>query len=83
MIKSTLSINEVKSFVSSLKNKPVKVKINLGRNKQEIYEGVLTGVYPALFTITPKDSTFLGKTTYSYSEFLCGRVRIKEQTKNI
>ena len=55
----------------------VAVKLNLGRNKTVSYSGVLSGVYPALFTVKPDDEDFLGKTAYSYSDVLCGTVKIK------
>ena len=34
-------------------------------------------MYPALFTVRPNDKNFLGKTSYSYAEVLCGSVKIK------
>lgn len=77
MIKRTLTLNQVKDGINKRKESPVEVTINLGRNKFVKYSGVLTGVYPALFTVTPSDKSFKGKTSYSYSEFLCGRVKLK------
>ena len=55
----------------------VAVRVNLGRNKSVSYSGILSGVYPALFTVKPDDKNFLGKTAYSYSDVLCGNVKIK------
>ena len=80
MIKSTGSISQIKEKVTSLKEKNVKVTLDLGRNKIISFCGRLSGVYPALFTVTPHDKNFLGKTSYSYQEFLCGKVKIKEIT---
>ena len=54
------------------------VRVNLGRNKILSYSGVLSGIYPALFTVKPDDDDFLGKTAYSYSDVLCGSVKIKQ-----
>ena len=42
------------------------------------FVGKVEGVYPALFTVSPIDKAFKGKTTYSYSEYMCGRVKLKE-----
>ena len=78
MIKNFQTLTSVKSAIKSLQNKPVSVTLNLGRNKFVSYEGQLNGVYPALFTVNPFDKSFTGKTSYSYSEFMCGRVRLKE-----
>ena len=78
MIKRTATLLEVKQKIKSLKLKPVSVTINLGGNKLVKFTGTLVGVYPALFTVTPFDKTFKGKTSYSYSEYMCGRVRLAE-----
>ena len=78
MIKNTVSISEVKKAIALLTQKPVTVMVELGRNKRVSFDGTLTGVYPALFTVSPFDKTFKGKTSYSYSEYMCGRVHLKE-----
>lgn len=77
MMKPSFSINDVKRTVRSYFGKSVNVRVNLGRNKILRYEGTLSGIYPALFTVSPNDKNFLGKTSYSYAEILCGTVRIK------
>ena len=78
MIKPTKNIKDVKQMVKDCSSQRVAVRVNLGRNKSVSYSGVLTGVYPALFTVTPDDENFLGKTAYSYSDLLCGTVKIKK-----
>ena len=77
MIKAKYNLNTVKEKIKSFYEKDVLVRVNLGRNKIVQYSGRLTGVYPALFTVCPDDKNFLGKTTYSYSEILCGNVKVK------
>ncbi len=77
MIKTELTIKGIKDKIKSYYNCPVTVKLNLGRNKFVTFHGTLNGIYPSLFTVTPDDKNFLGKTAYSYSEILCGRVRIE------
>ena len=79
MIKSNGSISQAKEIINKLNTKTVEVVVNLGRNKYEKFTGVLSGVYPALFTVKPFDKDYRGKTSYSYSEYLCGKVRLKEQ----
>jgi len=66
-------------MITSLNQKPVTVKLNLGRNKFVTFTATLSGIYPSLFTVNPDDKNFLGKTAYSYSEILCGRVKISER----
>ena len=77
MIKPTKNIKDVKQMVKDCSSQRVAVRVNLGRNKSVHYSGVLSGVYPALFTVKPDDKDFLGKTAYSYSDVLCGNVKIK------
>ena len=79
MIKSTATLSQVKETIKKMQQKSVEVTLNLGRNKFVKFSGKLTGVYPALFTVVPFDSSFNGKTSYSYSEYMCGRVKIKEK----
>lgn len=78
MIKCKTNINEIKERVNCLKEKRVDVTVNLGRNKYVNYTGKLSGVYPALFTVAP-EGDFNGKTTYSYAEYLCGKVKLREK----
>ena len=78
MIKTKKNINDVKQLVQSYLSKRICVKVNLGRNKSMEFNGVLSNVYPALFTVTPDEEDFLGKTVYSYSDVLCGIVKLKK-----
>lgn len=64
-------------MVKACDKRRVAVRVNLGRNKIMHFSGVLSGVYPALFTVHPDEEGFLGKTAYSYSDVLCGNVKIK------
>ena len=77
MIKPTKNIKDVKQMVKECSQSRVSVKVNLGRNKSVSFNGTLSGVYPALFTVKPDDEDFLGKTAYSYSDVLCGNVKLK------
>ena len=77
MIRNTTSINQVKESINLLYQKPVIVTVELGRNKRESFSGKLSGIYPALFTVSPFDKDYKGKTSYSYSEYMCGKVKLK------
>ena len=78
MIKPTKRISDVKQMVKACSAQRVAVRVNLGRNKSVSYSGILSGIYPALFTVKPDDEGFLGKTAYSYSDVLCGNVKIRK-----
>ncbi len=77
MIKPQKNISEIIRMVRACEKKRIAVKVNLGRNKTVSFSGVLSGVYPALFTVKPDDKEYLGKTAYSYSDVLCGTVKIQ------
>lgn len=78
MIKTGITIAEIKTQIQAVMGKPVVVKCSLGRNKYAEYLATINGVYNALFTVEPDDRNYLGKTAFSYAEVLCGRVKIKE-----
>lgn len=77
MIKPKHDIARVKETIADYFQKQVDVTVNLGRNKVMKFCGELSGIYPALFTVRPNDKGFLGKTSYSYAEVLCGSVKVK------
>lgn len=81
MIKSSSTLSQVKDTIEKMRLKAVEVTLNLGRNKFVVFSGTLVGVYPALFTVSPADKSFTGKTSYSYSEYMCGKVKIKEMAE--
>ena len=83
MIKGSSSVLSAKEIVRSMAGKTVKVKVNLGRNKCEEFIGILSGVYPALFTVSPINKEYKGKTSYSYAEYICGDVALKEYNKSV
>ena len=78
MIKQKKNINDVKQMVKGFLSERICVKVELGRNKTLEFNGVLSGVYPALFAVTPDEEGFLGKTVYSYSDVLMGTVKLKK-----
>ncbi len=77
MIKPEISIATIKKNIQNCYLKAVTVRLNLGRNKFVTFPATLSGIYPSIFTVEPNDKNFLGKTAYSYSEILCGKVFIK------
>ncbi len=76
MIKQQKTIHAIKEEIKALHQQDVDVKVNLGRNKYSSYKGKLTGIYPALISISPYGK-YLGKTNFSYADILCGLVSIK------
>ena len=77
MIQQKKNLQDVKQMVQSYLSKRIAVKVNLGRNKSMEFVGTLSNIYPALFAVTPDEKEFRGKTVYSYSDVLCGTVKLK------
>lgn len=77
MIKAPKNINSVRKEIADFYGKEVSVHVDMGRNRTANFTGRLTGLYPALFTVTPDDKNYRGKTSYSYSEILCGEVKVR------
>ena len=78
MIKNNGSMDRAKAEIKNLVEESLIVTVRLGRNRFQEFTGKLEGVYPALFTVRPFDRGFKGKTTYSYAEYMCGRVKLKK-----
>ena len=76
MIKQKNDFGTVKRAIERMLGSSVDVSVNMGRNKFVSFKGVVSACYPALFTVTPH-TPFTGKTSFSYSEVMCGQVRIE------
>ena len=79
MRKSIFNLNEIKEKIFSIKGKNVDVSINHGRKKISNYSGVVENIYPSVFTIKIVGDDQLKNVTCSYSDVLCGDVRINEK----
>ena len=72
MKRNNITLQDIKDKLISLKGLDVNVVSNRGRNKIEKFSGRVENIYPAVFTIKIDD----GCKTYSYSDILCGNVKI-------
>ena len=73
MKKPVQTIDSVKQFLQQLKGKDVKMAVNRGRKKIVKFDAVLTDIYPSVFTVLVDEQ---GSQSYSYTEVLCGNVKI-------
>ena len=69
-------IASIKQTISDLFKQQVQVTVNLGGSRILNFCGELSGIYPALFTVTPNDKNYSGKTSFRYDEVLNGSVKI-------
>ncbi|MBQ4558492.1 MAG: Veg family protein [Clostridia bacterium] len=72
---SSIKLNEVKEIVKSLQGKTIEMIINRGRNKLVTLDAVIDKVYPSMFIIKPLDMVELDRTSFSYSDLLCGDIK--------
>ena len=79
MRKGFLSLIDIKNRILLIKGKRVDVSINRGRKKIDNYSGVVENIYPSVFTIKIFGEDNLQNVTCSYSDVLCGDVKIKEK----
>lgn len=59
-----MNINKIKNVIINLKNERIKVKVNIGRNKYEYYEGKIVKLYKNLFLI----KTNKGLKSFTYTD---------------
>ncbi|MBE5735509.1 MAG: hypothetical protein E7361_03595 [Clostridiales bacterium] len=71
----TVRLNEVKSIVRSLQGRSIEMVINRGRNKLVTLNATIDKVYPSMFIIKPEDEIMLDRTSFSYSDILCGDIK--------
>ena len=74
MRKNIITLDDIKQTVLALKGEQVKLHINRGRRKILKFEGIIDNVYHNVFTV--KDNVATNVRTYSYSDILCGEVKI-------
>jgi len=73
MRKVNTSVEDIKNKISSLKGQGIDLEVNIGRKKIKQFSGKIMDIYPSVFTFI--DLNGITK-TYSYSDILCGDVKI-------
>lgn len=71
-----MNINKIKNDVIALKDTKLKIKVNIGRNKYEYYEGIIDEIYNNLFTI----KTNKGLKSYTYTDVAIKQVILSKFT---
>ena len=82
MRKVNLDIKEIIEIISNLKGQSVKMHVNKGRKRIEKYTGIIEHTYPRIFTVKLNENNTQSYLSYSYSEVLCGAVKIKKDESN-
>ena len=76
MRKPSMDLEEVKQKIKELKGKDISMSVNRGRNKFVHYEGVLEDIYHSVFVVKLLNQEKEEKLSYSFTEVLCGDVKI-------
>lgn len=76
MRKVNIDLNEIATQIKGMKGESVKMQVNKGRKRIEKYTGVIESVYPSIFTVRIDNPVAQDFLSYSYSEVLCGDVKI-------
>lgn len=63
-------ISDIKKKIESLKGKKIKVLVDVGRNKSEIYEGFVLDTYKNIWTFKTETDV----KSFSYSDILINSV---------
>ena len=70
------SLSDVKQQILMMKGKGVEMQINHGRKKIRKYSGIVEDVYHSVFVVKLDNAVANEKVSYSYSDILCGDVKI-------
>ena len=65
-------INDIKKNIILLKGKKIKVYVDVGRNKNEMYEGVVLNAYKNIWTLKTKTDV----KSFGYKDILINSVVI-------
>ena len=76
MRKILTDLTAVKNQILELKGKYVFMEVNHGRKKIRHYEGVVEDIYSSVFVVRLNNATTNEKMSYSFSDVLCGDVKI-------
>ncbi len=68
-----MNIENVESDIRKIIGKKVQAKVNIGRNKYEIFEGIIENAYPFLFILRLKNEI----KSFSYVDVLTKDIIIK------
>lgn len=73
---NTVSIEDVKKKIECLKGKTIKMQVNKGRKQIVRFNAEIKDIYPSVFTVEVQSPAIINLLSYSYTEVLCGNVKI-------
>jgi len=79
MRKSIFNLGDIKTRINNIKGRNIDIFINRGRKKIDNFCGIIENTYPSVFTVKINDEGVFKNVTCSYSDVLCGDVKIVEK----
>ncbi len=76
MVKGRDNLEKMKHKIMQLKGSTVHMEINKGRNRIVKLQAFIDQVYPSMFVIKPVSQCDVDRFSYSYSDLLCGDIKI-------
>ena len=70
------NLQEIKSKIEKLKGEELDMVINKGRNKIVNIKAIIDKIYPSMFIIKPTSVVDLDRFSFSYSDLMCGDIKI-------
>ena len=78
MRKVGLSIDDIRNKINELVGKNIYMEVCRGRKRVTKHSGVIETTFPSVFVVRLTDgSQPVGSLSYSYSDVLCGDVKIQ------
>jgi len=76
MKRNNLTIDDIKNKLTDLKGKNIKLQVNKGRKRIMKFDGQIKDIYPSVFTVELNTIPQKNIMSYTYTEVLCGNVKI-------
>lgn len=76
MRKACLNIEEIVDRIKKLQGEKIRMHVNRGRKRIEKFVGVIQNIYPSVFIVEFFNNEKQNKMSCSYSDVLCGDVKI-------
>ncbi len=83
MKRGLLNLNDIKERINAIRGEKIDISINRGRRKIETYQGIVESTYPSVFTVRVLSDSNVKSVTCSYSDVLCGDVKINDSEEEV
>ena len=78
MRKVQKTINDIKSVIEAMAGETISIHVSHGRKRIEKIVGKIEKIYPSVFVVEASDNHIPNKISCSFSDVLCGDVKIKK-----